>query len=121
MARGLPPLPELFKRFETGEIELPSLPDRSPDCSWARPGKSRQSKPCIVEVVGYSMFDQRARIRGCSMRRISRATSDDDSEILVIYVDLLEQEMRDLKALRKRVAEAEKRAVPQLHRPVLMH
>jgi len=55
------------------------------------------------------------------MRRIPRATSDDDSEILVIYVDLLEQDMRDLKALRKRVAEAEKRAAPQVHRPILMH
>jgi hypothetical protein len=42
------------------------------------------------------------------MRRISRATRYQPN-VRVVFVDLLEQEMMDLKALRKKVADAETR------------
>jgi len=43
------------------------------------------------------------------MRRISRATTKHRSTIRVVFVDRLEREMMDLKALRREVAEAETR------------
>ena len=54
------------------------------------------------------------------MRRISRATTKHRSAIRVVFVDRLEREMMDLKALRQEVADAEMRAllaVPQAPDP----
>ena len=47
------------------------------------------------------------------MRRISRATRY-QPKVRVVFVDLLEHEMMDLKSLRKKVADAETRA----HKPL---
>jgi len=51
------------------------------------------------------------------MRRISRATTKNDRNIRFVFVDLLEQKMMDIKALRKKVADAERRAAlkPEVH------
>jgi hypothetical protein len=58
------------------------------------------------------------------MRKVARAPASPPSNIRVVFVDLLKKEMMDLKALRKEVADAERRAVPQLRRSLdlrLMH
>ncbi len=47
------------------------------------------------------------------MRRISRATTR-HPDVQLVFVDPLKLEMMDLKALRKEVADAERRAVPQV-------
>ena len=52
------------------------------------------------------------------MRRIPRATSTRNPKFRVVFVDALKQQMTDLKALRKKVAEAERLAAPRVHRPV---
>jgi hypothetical protein len=51
------------------------------------------------------------------MRTISRATATNPN-IRVVFVDLLEQQMIDLNALRKRVTEAERRAAAHAHKPL---
>lgn len=48
------------------------------------------------------------------MRRISRVRTNSRPIVRVVFVDLLEQEMMDLKALRKEVADAETRSAPQV-------
>ena len=52
------------------------------------------------------------------MRRIPRATTTRNSSIRVVLVDALKQQMIDLKALRKKVTEAERLAAPNAHRPL---
>jgi hypothetical protein len=47
------------------------------------------------------------------MRRIPRATTIRNENVRVVFVDSLKQQMIDLKALRKRVAEAELLATPR--------
>jgi hypothetical protein len=51
------------------------------------------------------------------MRTISRATATNPN-IRVVFVDLLEQQMIDLKALRKKVTEAERRVAAHAHKPL---
>jgi hypothetical protein len=48
------------------------------------------------------------------MRRFSRATTRPQSNVRVVFVDRLAQEMMHLRALRKEVADAETRATPQV-------
>ena len=50
------------------------------------------------------------------MRRFSRAPASNRPNIRVVFVDLLKQQMIALKALRKEVADAERRAIPQMRR-----
>ena len=52
------------------------------------------------------------------MRKISRATISNNPNIQVVFVDHLEQQMVALKALRKKVADAERRAALQVHQPL---
>jgi hypothetical protein len=52
------------------------------------------------------------------MRRIPRATTIRNVNVRVVFVDSLKHQMIDLKALRKRVAEAERLATPSARRPL---
>jgi hypothetical protein len=54
------------------------------------------------------------------MRRIPRATTN-KANIRVVFVDPLEEEMMDVEALRKEVADAERRAAPQVRQPMNLH
>jgi hypothetical protein len=52
------------------------------------------------------------------MRRIPRTTSTRNPKLRAVFVDALKQQMTDLKALRKKVAEAERLAAPRARQPV---
>jgi len=52
------------------------------------------------------------------MRRNPRAAIKPQPIVRVIFVDRLEQEMMDLKALRQEVADAETRALPLVPQPL---
>jgi hypothetical protein len=54
------------------------------------------------------------------MRKVARAPAGTPSNIRVVFVDLLKKEMMDLKALRKAVADAERRAAPQAPQPSVL-
>lgn len=52
------------------------------------------------------------------MSRIPRATTKSQPIVRVVFVDRLEKEMMDLRALRQEVADAETRAIPLALQPL---
>ena len=101
-------------------VRSPSLPR-----GWHVPcvhvyGSARAPTAQALNILGCRLLCARLARQSTGaapMRTISRATATNPN-IRVVFVDLLEQQMIDLNALRKRVTEAERRVAAHAHKPL---
>src|SRR5689334_3057018 len=83
--------------------------------SFRRNARSRLARRRAPVILGSTA---RQSTEAPPMSRIPRATTKSQPIVRVVFVDRLEKEMMDLRALRQEVADAETRAIPLALQPL---